>query len=289
MIAGQPTLEDIRVYYDERVDGKLRDFTQANPRIEAAIQLIAEWSPAHPRRILEIGCGIGATAWRMARAWPRAEVIGSDVSVGSIEVARTCFQRPNLTYQAGLIKKGVLKGTFDLIVLMDVYEHIAPADRPVLHAALKSLLSEDSRLILTVPTPALQAASADSSVGLQPIDEDIDLDEIETLREDTQTDLLLYRKVGVWNYGDYAHLVLGRYQELAPVARRQHRPQGLAALKRHLKGFFGETKASVGLVAYLGADVGRLRPWTARDRFGVPLAERRRLASAWCCRERKSQ
>jgi SAM-dependent methyltransferase len=278
-----PALDEVRSYYDERVDGKLRDFTDANPRIEAAIQLIAEWGPARPRRILEIGCSVGATSWRMARAWPNAEVIGADVSPGSIEVAQTCFQRPNLTYRAGLIKEGVLEGKFDLIVMMDVYEHIAMADRPVLHAALNSLLSEDSRLIITVPTPALQAAAADIPGGLQPVDEDIDLTDIDTLRRDTATDLLYFRKLGIWEYGDYAHLVFGRYQELAPVALRQHQPPPgrLAALKQQVKAIVSRPQSLEGLTDYLGADPGRPRALEAPERFVVPAAERSRLALAW--------
>src|ERR1700678_4271274 len=107
-----PTLEFVRTYYDERVEGKIRDFTHANPRIEAGIQLVAEWAPPDPSRILEIGCGIGATCWRMARAWPQAQVIGADISPISIEVADICFKRPNLSYRAGLINEGQLDGKF---------------------------------------------------------------------------------------------------------------------------------------------------------------------------------
>src|SRR4029077_3538660 len=114
-----PTLETVQAYYDGRVEGKLRDFTEANPRIEAAIQLVAEWAPPEPSRILEIGCGIGATCWRMARAWPKAEVVGADVSPLSIEVAKTCFQLPNLSYREGLVQEGTLSGKFDLVLLMD--------------------------------------------------------------------------------------------------------------------------------------------------------------------------
>lgn len=289
MTINAPALDEVRSYYDERVGGKLRDFMDANPRIEAAIQLIAEWAPARPRRILEIGCSVGATSWRLARAWPDAEVIGADVSAGSVEVAKTCFKRPNLSYRAGLIKEGVLDGTFDLIIMMDVYEHIAAADRPTLHAALKSLLSEESRLIITVPTPALQAQAATIPGGLQPVDEDIDLAEIDTIRRDTASELLYFRKLGIWQYDDYAHLVFGRYQQLAPVAARQHQPRGglRAAVKRRLKTLFGRPHAPVpGLADYFGTDVCRPEPRNFGERFAVSRDERRQLAAAWL--ERKS-
>lgn len=275
-----PDLEYVKSYYDERIEGKLRDFTQPNPRIEAAIQLLAEWAPANPKRILEIGCGIGATSWRMARAWPQAEVIGADVSPASIEVAQTCFQRPNLTYRAGLVKEGVFEGKFDLILLMDVYEHIALENRASLHAALKSLLSEESRLVVTVPTPeCLEYARIHDPAGIQPVDEDINIDDIKRLAQETTTDLLYYRKIGVWDYGDFAHLVFGRYQELAKVAIREYRPAGLKQRLKDLLGV-GQTQAA-GLYDYLGSDVGRSLPRKVGDRFNVSISERERLASLW--------
>ena len=235
-----PTLETVQAYYDERVDGKIRDFTHANPRIEAAVQLVAEWAPPKPKRILEIGCGIGATCWRMARAWPEAEVIGADVSLLSIEVAKTCFRRPNLSYRAGLVTEGVFAGSFDLVVLMDTYEHIARGDRTSLHRAIKSFLGGEARLVMTVPTPAvLSYLREESPSEIQPVDEDVTPQDIVVLARDTDTQLLYYREVGIWRYGDYAHVVVGRYQSLADVKLREYKPGGAAVLKQHAKRLMG--------------------------------------------------
>lgn len=276
-----PTLDTVQAYYNERVEGKLRDFTHPNPRIEAAIQTLAEWAPLSPKRILEIGCGIGATSWRMARAWPQAEVIGADVSPTSIEVAKTCFQRPNLDYRAGLIKEGVLQGKFDLILLMDVYEHIAVENRESLHTGIESLLSEESRVVVTVPTPAvLEYARMHDPSGLQPVDEDINIEVIQRLAEATATELLYFRKVGIWEYGDFAHIVLGRFQSLAKVALREYRPA--RGLKRWIKQLFGLAGTpSMAKRDYLGLDFLGPSSRNKAARFKVTTSERRRLASAW--------
>lgn len=283
-----PTLESIQAYYDERVDGKIRDFTHANPRIEAAIQLVAEWAPPKPTRILEIGCGIGATSWRMARAWPHAEVVGADVSPISIEIAKTCFRRPNLSYRMGLIKEGVLSGVFDLVLLMDTYEHIALDDRATFLAATKSLLSDEVRLVITVPTPALQNdARTNARSGLQPVDEDVTPADILTFAKETGTQLLYYREIGIWHYGDYAHFVLGRYQNLTGVALRQFKPQGVAALKQRIKCLLGGGQTlSTEYRDYLGSDVLRSSPRQKYNRFKVTASERKRLASTWFKRTR---
>lgn len=276
------TLESVQAYYDERVERKLRDFTEANPRIEAAIQLLAEWAPPEPSRILEIGCGIGATCWRMARAWPNAEVVGADVSPLSIQVATKCFQLPNLSYRAGPIYEGTLSGKFDLVLLMDTYEHVAVNDRATLHAAIKALLSGESRLVVTLPTPAiLNHARETKSFELQPVDENVTPSDIVVFARETSTQLLYYREVGIWRYGDYAHVVLGRCQTLTEVELREFKPIEWS-LKQSAKRLLGRSKTtSTARRDYLGSDVLAGAPRHRDDLFAVSISMRKRLASSW--------
>jgi SAM-dependent methyltransferase len=270
-------------YYDKRVEEKLRDFTHFNPRIEAAIETLAGWAPVKPRRVLEIGCGIGAASWRMARAWPQAEVIGADISPVSIDVARACFRLPNLSYHAGLIEEGALKGKFDLIVMMDVYEHIAPAARSGLHAAIRNLLADDARFVLAFPTPTLQNyAATNSPQDLQPIDECIGYDEIAVLARETATEIVYYRTTGVWHYGDYAHLVLARYRAMTEVKLREYvHPSRLVRLKQMVKRLIGREAPSRGVRDYLGPDLMRPRPFDGISRFDISARVRRAVAARW--------
>jgi len=280
---GEPARAAVERYYDDRVDEKLRDFTERLPRIEAAVETIAQWAPSAPRRVLEIGCGIGATTWRMARAWPAAEVIGVDLSPGSIEVATTCFRRPNLAYRAGRLAECGLAGAFDLILMMDVYEHIAPSERPTLHALLRQLLSPESRLLLMVPTPAHQNyLRAHQPQGLQPVDEDVTPADMVRLADEIDARLLCYREVGVWRYGDYFHAVLGRTRRLPGVALRQPKPAATAAIKDAAKRALGRVSpATDALRDYLGHDLLGPMSGVGAARFRIPVAERRRLAAAW--------
>jgi SAM-dependent methyltransferase len=278
----EPSKATIENYYDGRVEEKLFDFIHPLPRIEAAIETLAEWAPANPRRILEMGCGIGATSWRMARAWPQAEVIGIDLSRASIEVANTCFKLPNLSYQVGVLRECELE-EFDLILLMDVYEHIVPSDRPHLHASLKKLLSEESRLILMSPTPTHQDfLRSHLPEGLQPVDEDVDLKQIMALGEDVGARVLFYREVGVWHYGDYFHAVLGRCERLPNVLLRQARHEGLASVKHMVKQLLGRAAATAtGRRDYLGVDFLNPNTGSPAGLFQISIKERRRLAAAW--------
>ena len=148
-----PTLATVRNYYDERVDGKIRDFTHANPRIEKAFMAVTNWLPPTANKILEIGCGIGAASWRLACLKPQSSVLGVDISSRSIEVAQTCFRRPNLAYRELLLERGSLADRYDYVIMMDVYEHISTAERSELHATLAELLTDEGRLFLSFPTP----------------------------------------------------------------------------------------------------------------------------------------
>lgn len=207
----QPSLEHIQNFYDEHVTDKLAGFVDGNRRIEQAWATLEKWAPLKPERILEIGCGIGDISWRMSRLWPTSEVIGLDVSPRSLEIATKLFSSDRVSFLEGPLEMNTLTGMFDLIVMMDVYEHVSVAERQSLHAILQTLLTERGRIFLSFPTPRhLAWLRQYQPEHIQPIDENIDLATISTLATNTQTHVLLYQEVGVWHEGDYAHVVLQR-------------------------------------------------------------------------------
>lgn len=223
---GQSLLE-IKNYYDAQVTYKLRNFVESNQRVERAWKTLTLWGPKDPGRILEIGCGIGAVCWRMSKLWPKAEVVGLDISDQSLIIAEKMFGAPNVSFCRGPLVPGLMKGRFDLMLLMDVYEHIAVEERPTLHQALLDLQSECGRIFLSFPTPRhLAWLRQHHPQSIQPVDEDISIDSIITLARDTGNEVLHYQEVGVWQQGDYAHAVLGK-NKLEPLT---HPKSGINSL-----------------------------------------------------------
>jgi len=221
----------VKDYYDAHTIDKLRGFVEGNLRVEIAWETIAAWAPNRPKRILEIGCGVGDICWRMRRRWPEAEVVGLDISARSIETARRLFGDEKLSFVEGELKPGTVPGPFDLIVLMDVYEHIAQAERPALHAVLRELRSPEGRIVLAFPTPRHLAHLREHEPEcIQPIDEDVDVESVNVLARDTDTTPLLYRHVGVWHEGDYAHAVTGVWTGWKGVAGPRRPPTFLSQL-----------------------------------------------------------
>lgn len=205
----EQSAEHVITYYNEHVQNKLNDYIKVNPRIEEAWNTLIRYAPVKPRRILEVGCGIGSICARMSKQWPDAEIHGIDISTHSIQMAEKLFGSEKLQFKSGILTEDAFDTTFDLIVFMDVYEHISVPDRPVVHASIKKLLNNKGRLFLSVPTPHyLKWSAIHKPETMQPVDEHISFEVIGKLASDTDADVLLYQIKDIWNQGDYAHIVL---------------------------------------------------------------------------------
>lgn len=113
-------------------------------RIVAA--LIDRFRPkAGPLRILEVGAGTGSNI-ELLQSYGRVDAIEPDDQARERASLRT-----GIDIRGGYLPDGVVleDGAYDLIVLLDVLEHI-PEDRASL-ALLRRKLTPGGRLLLTVP------------------------------------------------------------------------------------------------------------------------------------------
>jgi ubiquinone/menaquinone biosynthesis C-methylase UbiE len=103
-----------------------------------------------PKKILDIGAGTGQTLLYMKKLYPKADLHGVDASTVAV----------NLAHHHGLaqVKKAKAEklpftdNTFDLILMLDVLEHIKNDTKAITEA--KRVLKTGGHLIVT--TPALQ-------------------------------------------------------------------------------------------------------------------------------------
>jgi SAM-dependent methyltransferase len=112
-------------------------------------------------RILDAGCGTGEIASRLARRWPRGEVLGVDVLEGSLRLARERHRdlASNLRFeQRSVYELGLPDGHFDLVVCRHVIQSI-PHPEQVLAELVRvirpggrlHLLAEDYGMIFFQP------------------------------------------------------------------------------------------------------------------------------------------
>ncbi|GAC1307744.1 MAG: hypothetical protein NVSMB24_20150 [Mucilaginibacter sp.] len=238
--------ETVVSYYDEHVKNKLNDYIIVNPRIEFGWETIKRFAPLKPLRILEVGCGMGSICSRMHKHWPGAVITGIDISTLSIQIAQKLFADDNLNFKESILTPDTFEEQFDLIIFMDVYEHIAVSDRPDVHAAIAKILRNKGKVILTVPTPHnLKWSLVNKPETMQPVDEHISFEVVGKLSADTGTEVILYERKNVWNVGDYAHIVLEKNDDFEaaffqnkPVTTIQRSNRILNKIRYRLGSFF---------------------------------------------------
>jgi 2-polyprenyl-3-methyl-5-hydroxy-6-metoxy-1,4-benzoquinol methylase len=233
-------------YYDDHVKNKVNDYIVVNPRIEYGWKTIKEFAPVHPKRILEVGCGMGSICNRMHKRWPNAVITGMDISKLSIQIATKMFADDKLNFIESILTPDTFNEQFDLIVFMDVYEHIAVTDRPDVHAALSKILRNKGKIILTVPTPHnLIWSLTNKPETMQPVDEHISFEVIGKLSADTGAEVILYEKKNIWNIGDYTHIVLEKNDDFEaaffvnkPVTAAQRSKRILSKINSRIGSYF---------------------------------------------------
>ncbi|MFC1607965.1 class I SAM-dependent methyltransferase [Candidatus Latescibacterota bacterium] len=102
--------------------------------------------------ILDSGCGQGVFTFEVARRFPDSEVTGMDMNGDLIERNRRIAGRIGLTncrFEEGDITEILGKKGYDLILSIDVLEHVEDDDR-VLNSYMRAL-GDNSELLLHVP------------------------------------------------------------------------------------------------------------------------------------------
>lgn len=254
---------DIADFYDHFGKRMINDYLYGNPRVERAIERVCRFITPNMTRVLDIGCGIGISSAEFASRHKQIRVLGVDISPQNIKVATSLFANDRITFQVSTISDGVVEGTFDLIAMLDVYEHIPHSARTEVHDRLRELLAERGVLILTVPSPLHQAYLRDNDPQeLQIVDEDVTVEDAIKLSHDISATLMCFEYVSVWRTNDYLHIVIQRNPTFAELA--SCKPNTLRRLQRRIKRLRGRLSRRNHVQRALGIDVP-LRRSTNRD------------------------
>jgi ubiquinone/menaquinone biosynthesis C-methylase UbiE len=113
-----------------------------------------------PRRILDLGCGTGSTTLLLKRAFPRAEVIGMDLSPYMLVVADDKARRANLDIefcQGNAEQTGFPDGSFDLVTASLLFHETPPdVSCTILQECFRLLKAGGETLILDGNQAALR-------------------------------------------------------------------------------------------------------------------------------------
>lgn len=106
--------------------------------------------------VLDVGCGAGIFSLEYAMRNPLAKVIGIDSSNESISVANSLKDLLNLENVQFMNMDATtrylfLEGSFDLVLLIDVIEHIPKPE--IVIAEVSRVVKHSGNMIISVPTP----------------------------------------------------------------------------------------------------------------------------------------
>ena len=207
--ADAPSRTEIADFYDEFNKRLVKDFVHGNPRFEAAVARVLSAIRPDTTSLLDIGCGAGVSSMLVKRKHPKLDVVAADISPGNIEAATALFGDSGVRYQVSNLADNVVQGQFDMIIMVDMHEHVPRADWPAFHSTLSSLLSDRGSIVMTYPSEMHQAYLQEHNPeGLQVVDETITVPDLLDLAERVGGRLALCEYVDIWKESDYVHAII---------------------------------------------------------------------------------
>jgi len=138
-----------------------------------------------------------------------------DISERNIWYARETVDHPNVTFFSADIledKQRIrerLTDDIDVVALVDVIEHIPQDDHSELFEFFRSIMSDQSYVVLTYPSPQYQRHLKENDPEeLQIIDQVIEREELVETAQAAEFSLRHYSLETVWKHNQYVHCVL---------------------------------------------------------------------------------
>jgi trans-aconitate methyltransferase len=241
--------EKVRRFYDDFTHSRMAGYRrERNLRIERAIQRILPYlSDNHV--VLEVGCGVGVVSEAIVPRIPQGSLWSCDISREAIELASQWLKEPNVTFRTlDIVREfDVLKSWIprpvDLILMIDVLEHVPASEHDTLFRNLRSIMQEESTLILTFPSPQYQQyLSTENPQELQIVDETIEVSDILRLASNNGLGLKHYSVEDVWLNNQYVHCVLQTGSKLRKL-RSDHDSLDLA--RQEIESLVPESQAFI--------------------------------------------
>jgi trans-aconitate 2-methyltransferase len=147
---------DVKGYYDEYAGRQAA--VGVNKRHRAILEWALKFGMRPDHSVLELGCGIGTLTGLLAgELGPGGSVTAIDLSPASVESAKRRLSGfGNLRLLVGDVLETDLEGSFDVVVLPDVIEHIPLERHRELFERVASWVKPDGFALLHYPSPHYQ-------------------------------------------------------------------------------------------------------------------------------------
>jgi len=128
----------------------MRFNTSITSRLDGRHRAVLQMTSFKDKRILDVGASFG---WFEFLVRDAREIIGIDPSSKDLEVARQECQNPNAAFMEGsaLDLSRFKEAPFDMVVMLDVIEHIPQGTEEVAIKEVRSVLKKGGCFLLTTP------------------------------------------------------------------------------------------------------------------------------------------
>ncbi|MDD5573842.1 MAG: class I SAM-dependent methyltransferase [Candidatus Omnitrophica bacterium] len=150
-----PNLYDLDYYY--RDNEGCHEYAQGldnaiHPKYRHVLEMFC---PRRGDEVLDVGCGRGELLYYCAKKG--AHVLGLDYSRAAIEIARQTIQmlpveiRPFVKAEMGDVAEYDFPHCYDLIFMLDVFEHMNDDQLERTFEKFKKILDKDGKIVITTP------------------------------------------------------------------------------------------------------------------------------------------
>lgn len=199
-----------KAFYDGWIVNQIRDWLSMNPRQRGAVKAAMSLNLGKPRNAIEFGSGIGVCGELFSKE-TNCRITSVDLSTELVKVGNRLFGNSNHAYFQGNLKDMAqeLERGVDIILLVDVLEHIRRPDWDELFDNFGRVLSKQGQIFISTPTPWYQNFLKEHQPeGLQPVDLSIEKEEVQAIGQRIGLKLIRHEVVDVFREGDYQYFWL---------------------------------------------------------------------------------
>jgi trans-aconitate 2-methyltransferase len=201
-------------FYDDILSSQIE--SGINDRIYRLYKKVIDIGIKKDDKLLEIGCGIGALTYLLAKHTKKGEIEAFDPSSKSIAFAKEKVRHPHVHFYTGEIASYSPKhaDAFDTILLFDVLEHIPLEEHLAVFTKIESLLKIHGLLLINLPNPHyILFDKVHQPEVLQELDQPVFLQDLLPKLKLAKLDLFFFETHSVWVKDDYHFLIVRKQQE----------------------------------------------------------------------------
>lgn len=201
--------EEVGRWYDDYAEKQLK--TSVNLRHYRIMGFLAEAGLRKTAKVLEIGCGIGTLTGLLSKYLRRGKLVAVDISRESVAIARKRLaSSSNVIFIISDMSDFSYDDVFDMIVMLDVLEHIPVDQHSNLFRTLADHMHAGSVILIHVPHPhALDYIRVTSPGEMLIIDQSLEADELLANAYASGLNLISYKSYSLFDKeNDYAVITL---------------------------------------------------------------------------------